>query len=106
MKTIVLILLIVCYLMMALCIYFLFRNNSVRDFLLKINDAVHNNIINWYEESGNTYDGEEHDRRINMRDKIMNKYSYEQFLYSFKPLKLEYWFTDDEIDFIKEGGLI
>lgn len=31
-------------------------------------------------------------------DKFLNKYSHKKMLYSFKPLKLENWFTKEEID--------
>lgn len=34
---------------------------------------------------------------------IIDKYSYEQILFSFKPFKLEAWFTLEEIKFIKRG---
>lgn len=30
-------------------------------------------------------------------DWFYGKWNYEQMLFSFKPLKLEYWFTDEEI---------
>ena len=29
--------------------------------------------------------------------------SYDRMLYSFKPLKLEYWYSEEEIAFIKKG---
>jgi hypothetical protein len=28
---------------------------------------------------------------------ILDDISYEKMLFSFKPLKMEYWFTDDEL---------
>jgi hypothetical protein len=34
---------------------------------------------------------------------IVDKYSYEQILYSLKPFKLEAWFTPEEVEFIKRG---
>jgi hypothetical protein len=33
--------------------------------------------------------------------RIYLKYSYEDMLYSFKPLKLESWFTEEEIKILK-----
>lgn len=35
-------------------------------------------------------------------DDIYDKYSYDDMLYSFKPLKLEYWFTQEEIDLMNK----
>lgn len=29
---------------------------------------------------------------------FLNKYNYEQMLFSIKPLKLEYWYTKEELD--------
>ena len=29
-----------------------------------------------------------------------NKHTYNQMLYSFKPLKLRYWFTEEEINYL------
>ncbi len=35
--------------------------------------------------------------------KGINDRSYDRMLYSFKPLKLEYWYSEEEIVFIKKG---
>lgn len=34
-------------------------------------------------------------------DKFYYKYSYMQMFFSFRPLKLEYWYTEEEINKIK-----
>lgn len=36
--------------------------------------------------------------------RIYGKHSYYRMLYSFKPLKLEKWFTDDEIKILTHGN--
>lgn len=36
--------------------------------------------------------------------RISHKHSYYRMLFSFKPLKLEAWFTDDEIKVLKNGN--
>ena len=42
---------------------------------------------------------EETDRMI----KRITSKSYERMVFSFKPLKLEYWYSEEEIAFIKKG---
>lgn len=37
---------------------------------------------------------------MEIADAIVDKWTYEQMLFSLKPLKLKYWYTDEEIDFI------
>ena len=32
---------------------------------------------------------------------LLHKHSYNKYLISFKPLKLEKWFTEEELEFIK-----
>lgn len=39
------------------------------------------------------------DPSISFRD-LHDKYTYNQMLYSFKPLKLKYWFTEKEINYL------
>lgn len=40
---------------------------------------------------------EELDEALKAYDWFMDKYTYEQMLYSFKPLKIESWYTEEEI---------
>lgn len=71
------------------CLYILNRNNKVAAFRGKLIDMS----------------SEYNKRRINEHDFdykcayewFLNKYTYKRMLYSFKPLKLEAWFTEEEI---------
>jgi hypothetical protein len=38
-----------------------------------------------------------------MCNQILYKHSYHRILFSFKPFKLNYWFTPEEVEFIKRG---
>lgn len=82
-------------------LYIICRNNKVYNFLVTINFTVHNNIIdrlNSYEsEEEYTEDYDNFYRYSNLMDKLRNKHSYEKLLWSFKPLKLENWYTEEEI---------
>lgn len=62
--------------------YILWRNDKVLDFRLKIIEAF---------LSAN---------RRGIKNPL-EKYSYEDMLYSIKPLKLEAWFTEEEIKILK-----
>lgn len=64
------------------CFYLLFRNGKVYDFRIKFIKIA--NLANYKEVI-----------------KLYDKYSYEEMLYSFKPLKLEAWFTEEEIKILK-----
>lgn len=65
--------------------YMLWRNNKVYDFRIKIIDGI--TLANWRDAK-----------------KLYDKYSYGDMLYSIKPLKLEAWFTEEEIKILKGGS--
>lgn len=64
--------------LLGVSIYILNRNDKVRDFRIGIVDSVP--IGHWEKAK-----------------KIIDKYTYDDMLYSIKPLKLESWYTEDEI---------
>lgn len=77
-------------LLLILCGYFLIRNNKVLKFRLYLC-----NLCSEYEY-----------KRINKGifnaeytafEWFLDKYSYDKMLFSFYPLKLEYWYTEEEI---------
>lgn len=77
---------------MSLNAYMLYRNNKVAKFRKEILQMA----------------SEESERRINVGRNdflvplnIMDKHTYAQMLYSSKPLKLEAWFTEEEIKMLK-----
>lgn len=66
-------------------IYLLFRNNKVYKFRTRIIDLETDKYLAEKSYEKNPY--ELHDR-----------YTYDEMLYSFKPLKLENWFTKEEVE--------
>ena len=86
-------LLIACVLITVLSLYFLYRIDKVYKFRRYIIElcfkaqvrSVNNGIFN-----------------LEQYDAIYYKHSYNDMLYSFKPLKLEYWFTKEEIELLNK----
>lgn len=74
-------------------LYILHRNNKVLEFRCYILDRCTKAQI------ASIYNGV---NELGEYDAIYRKYSYNDMLYSFKPLKLEKWFTKEEIDLLNK----
>ena len=73
---------------------------------LRIDDVVCFRIDVWnmaHKDIGYTA---EEDVKWHRADDICNKTSFERMVYSLKPLKMKYWYTDEEIDFINNHAKI
>lgn len=89
MIAIVLILMFIVFIGIIICI--LYRNNKVLDFRLKIINLEYQRSLEAIKQG------------LYFKHKdLYNKYSYNKMLYSIKPLKLKYWFTEEEIKFIEK----
>lgn len=89
-------------LVLALGIYLLIRNNSVCNFALLLNGRCYE-ICQKHLESLDKLTPEameEHQELINVWRSIMN-IPYDKFLFSFKPLRPEYWLTEKQLAFLK-----
>ena len=69
-------------------IYF-YRNRMVSRFMIKISHYETIRIIQKL-YTGSTY-------KEVTKNRLYNKYKYNNYLYSTKPLKFEKWFTEEEI---------
>lgn len=86
-------LLIICLLIAIYSLYLLYRTDNVCKFRRYVIElcfkaqvrSVNNGIFN-----------------LEQYDSIYYKHSYNDMLYSFKPLKLEYWFTKEEIELLNK----
>lgn len=74
--------------------YMLCRNEKVKDFCLSLVDMAYEYEIRRLKEYSEC---DKKRTEENAFDWFVDKYSYKNFLYSFKPLKLESWFTEEEI---------
>lgn len=71
---------------LIICAYLLYRNRKVYEF-----DRMRLEI--WREYMYNHFGSDIHEMEW-----FIKKYSHDQLLFSTKPLKLEYWFTKEELD--------
>ena len=80
--------------LLLICVYLLIRNDKVLSFFKYIINISYQYNIRKI-ESGN----------FNYKDAyewFAEKWKYNDFLFSLKPLKLKYWFTKEELDEIKK----
>lgn len=84
-----------------------FRNNKTYAFTCFYGDASFKVVKDFLNSLHNDQEladrNQEYEELKKMYYHILNKYSYEQILYSLKPFKLEAWFTPEEVEFIKRG---
>ena len=89
---------------LIVAIYLLWRNNKVYNFRIKIIDECHivlNNFLDSLKDDEELHERYEEYKYLKMKkDEILSKHSYESMLFSLKPLKLERWFTNEEIGFM------
>jgi hypothetical protein len=102
----ILLIILICILLVWTLII-VFRNNKTCAFTIFYSNAAFDavgNFLNSLHNDQELQDKEaEYEELKKMCFQIVNKYSYEQILYSFKPFKLESWFTPEEVEFIKRG---
>ena len=89
-----LILLCLCIGLLFLSTYMIRRNEKVKDFCFSLADMAYEYEVRRLKEYA---ESDEERKEKNAFDWFASKYSYEQFLYSLKPLKLEYWYTKEEL---------
>ena len=97
--------LIVLVILMVLCFYLLDRNNKVYRFKTSLCDLLFDElgrILNTYKDD-NEFSKDKNNYYI-IKEKVthlVNKNTYNKYLFSFKPLKLEKWFTKEDLEFIE-----
>ena len=91
--------------LIGLCFYVLHRNNKVYRFNVGLGDFLFGEmkrILNTYKDDREFHEDEDNYNYIKEKvECLLNKHSYNRYLYSFKPLKLEKWFTEEELEFMK-----
>lgn len=96
--------LIVLLILIVICFYVLYRNNEVYYFKRILNISLFDELIrilNSYKNDDELHKDENNYNYI--KEKVLfllNKHSYNKYLFSFKPLKLKKWFNEEELEFI------
>lgn len=96
--------LIILAILIVLCLYFLNRNNKVFNFTTSFSHFLFDElrrVLNTYKDDDELHEDEDNYNYIKEKTLfLLDKYSYNRYLFSFKPLKLEKWFTEEELEFI------
>lgn len=79
-------------LIVAANLYIVIRNEKVFTFRNYILDRAYDEMLHISHEDSDKYKSMHKEW-----DKIYDRHSYNKMLFSFKPLKLEHWFTKEEI---------
>ena len=96
--------LIVLVILLVLCFYFSYRNNKVHCFIISLSEVLFDElkrILDTYKDDDELHKDENNYNYI--KEKVLfllNKHSYNKYLFSFKPLKLKKWFNEEELEFI------
>ena len=76
--------------MLLVSLYFMVRNEMVYRFRIKIIHLLYEDIRNYKMLDA-------------INDRLRCEASYDRMFRSFKPLRLEYWFTKEQVDYLKGG---
>ena len=100
------------FIIFILLLYVLFsiRNAKVCNFRIYILEMSYNHLVDYFNDvDWNSIDWENkyklHEKASSIYKQINDKYEYDEMLYSIRPLKLDKWFTEEEINFIEFGTL-
>lgn len=93
-----------------LSILFIIRNANTCKFRIYILNISHNHVLDYYDDiDWNSKDWQDkyklYEEASSIYQQINSKYEYDEMLYSIKPLKLDKWFTEEEVNFIEFGTL-
>ena len=88
--------------------YILFRNIAVRELQILIGRGGYGYLMKYLQNLKDDHDLEEHkdeyDTLKKKVEEIIERYPYYKMLFfSFKRLNLESWFTEEEVNLLKEG---
>jgi len=97
--------LLVILILALFCFYMLYRNNKTYYFSVSLNHFLSDElrrILNTYKNDNEFHEDENNYNYIKEKTYyLLDKYSYSEYLFSFKPFKLEKWFTKEELEFMK-----
>lgn len=106
MKVFLIVLMIVLFNALLACFYLMIRNERVSVFRIAINIITYDFLINYLNSFENDEKFNQHKSEYECLNRacehLRDKYTYEQMLFSFKLLRRDKWYTDDEVFFLKQ----
>ena len=98
------ILLVLCFICLSLSFYILYRNDKVRDFKIRLNnegyDALKRYIDSLPDDEKLSKETLDKWHELDSIWDSINEISYDKMLYSFKPLKPEYWLNEEQLKYL------
>ena len=95
------------FLLLAASFYFLYRNDKVFDFQTDISNGCFGYLFKYLDQFHSDEELYDHlDEYYKIRSvcyEMLYRYSYPEQLFSFRPLKLNEWFSDEEIELLETG---
>lgn len=100
---------IVIIILLGLILFFI-KNIKTSEFRIYILNMSYNHLDDYYNNiDWDSIDWRDrcklYEKASSLYKQINDKYKYEEMLFSIKPLKLDKWFTEEEVNFIKFGTL-
>ncbi len=93
--------------LLSLALFIALRNNKTLIFSLMYADAsfkvIEDFLNSLHDDQELAERNQEYEELKKMHNQILYKHSYNEILFSFRPFKLESWFTPEEVEFIKRG---
>lgn len=96
---------IICYVVLAAVVYISIRNNRVGMFRIMLNHLTSDLILNYLnskKEKSFQEQQDEYDYLVQRRYHIINKHTYERMLFSFKPLQIDSWFSEEDVEYMQQ----
>ena len=101
----IIIAMIICNVVLAAGVYILIRNNRVGMFRIMLNHLTSDLILNYLndeKEKSFQEHQDEYNYLVQRREHIINKYTYDRMLFSFKPLQIDSWFSKEDVEYMQQ----
>ncbi|MBQ3945717.1 MAG: hypothetical protein II670_08930 [Alphaproteobacteria bacterium] len=83
--------------------YLVVRNEQVYELQMLVSRGCHGYLLSYIKQNEDDFDLEQYENLRARVYEINDRYSYDRMLFSFRSLRLDCWYTQDEVDIIEEG---
>lgn len=84
-------------------IYLEVRNEQVYRLQMLVSHGCHGYLLSYIKQYEDDFDLEQYENLEARVYEIKDRYSYDRMLFSLRSLRLDCWYTQDEVDIIEEG---